>query len=320
VSTEVLAGMPPLLGSSEVVNFGARYLDFPAASPSKPFQVVLDGEDRAPLEAALISWDSTGARAPSIARFDLDNQAAGGTVTGPLGYDRHTLVVWARDGVGAPNSYAFAYSGTTDPPAGIQFLDMGGDDPFYNYVGVLLDRSVVSGSQVPPDSGLWFFNGKNNVTRQQFAKMIMEAIEMHTDGVDNPGHPTFRDVPLVWDTNGYPYDYIEEAAELHIVTGNGAGLFRPTAYITRVQLVLMIGRGARAAGKTLPEYDGNERHFADVPVTHPYYREIMAAWKAGIMDGSQAADGKVYFHPYSTASRDHVAKMTAQLLAFLAVP
>ena len=142
-----------------------------------------------------ISWDSTAVLTPTIDRFDLANEAVGDTVTGPLGYDRHTLVIWARGVTGSAATYGFTYSGTSDPPGGIQFLDMGGDDPFYRYVGVLVDRGVVSGRETPAGSGLWFFNGKQNVLRAQFAKMIMEATELHTDGVENTGAPRFSDVP-----------------------------------------------------------------------------------------------------------------------------
>jgi len=81
--------------------------------------------------------------------------------------------------------------------------------------------------------------------------------------------------------------------------------------------VLMITRGAAAAGKPLPAYTGSERVFADVPPSHPYYREIMAAYRAGIMSGSVGSDGRLYFRPYSYATRNHVAKMTANLIGCL---
>ena len=313
---EVL-GTPPLLGTSSVVDYGARYLDFPACSTATNFQAVVDGADGAPLQAALISWDSTGELAPSIDRFDLDNSATGGTVTGSKGYDRHTLVVWARGIVGSADSYTFTYSGTTDPPGGIQFLDMGGGDPFYRYVASLLPTGIVSGREIPSGSKLWFFKGGDDVTRAQFAKMIMTAIGLHTPDVDNVGHPHFVDV-REFDATGYPYDYVEEAAALHIVTGYGDGRFAPYNPITRVQLVLMITRGAAAALKPLPPYTGSARIFADIPPSYPYYRQIMSAYVAGIFTGSPPGpDGRQYFYPSAAASRNQVAKMTANLVALL---
>jgi hypothetical protein len=318
---QTLFGTAPLLGTAQVSDYGAVYLDFPATPPEADFQAVIDGADRAPLQAALISWDSAGSLLPSVLRFDLADATTGDTVTVPAGYDRHTLAVWARGTVGSDASYEFRYSGAAAPPAGVQFLDMGGSDPFYEYVAALLTRGVISGKEVPRGSGLWFFMGKDNVLRGQFAKMIMEATELHTPAIDNPGSPSFADVRPVYDQYGepqtYPYDYVEEAAALGIVNGFDGGVFRPYDPITRGQLVLMITRGAAAAGRPLPTYTGSAKVFADVPVSHPLYREIMTAYTAGIFSGSVGQDGRLYFYPYSSAARNHVAKMTANLVEYL---
>jgi hypothetical protein len=147
--------------------------------------------------------------------------------------------------------------------------------------------------------------------------MIMLATGLHTAGIDHPGMPSFPDVPSVYDQNGYPYDYIEEAVEQGIVSGYKNGRFGPQDSITRAQLVLMIVRGAVAAEKPLPPYEGGAKVFADVPLSHPYYEQIMTAYQAGILSGSTGGDGRLYFRPYSTASRNHVAKMTARLVEYL---
>lgn len=316
----VLAGTAPLLGTSSVKDYGAVYLDFPATMREAAFQAVVDGTDGAPLQAALISWDSDELVYPLVQRFDLANTAAGGTITSPAGYDRHTLAVWARGTVGSASSYGFRYSGCADPPAGVQFLDMGGTDPFYPYAARLLDLGVISGKEIPGGSGLWFFAGKEDVTRAQFAKMIMEATGLHTPEVESLDDPTFKDVRPTYKLGlpeTYPFDYIEEAAALGIVTGFADGYFRPYRAITRTQLVLMIVRGATAAEAPLPAYEGSERVFADVTPAHARYREIMTAYKAGILSGSQGSDGRLYFRPDSPASRNHVAKMTANLVGHI---
>lgn len=316
-----VSGRAPLLGTRTVQDFGAAYLDFFDTSRDALFQVVVDGADTAPLQAALISWDSDGILYPSIQRFDFGNPAAGDTVTSPPGYDRHTLAVWARGKVGSPDSYQFRYSATPDPPAGVQFLDMGGDDHFYEYAALLLERGIISGRETPAGSGLWSFAGREDVTRAQFAKMVMEATGLHTPGVENLDDPTFEDVRPTYDQGGqpqvYPFDYIEEAAALGIVNGYADGLFRPYRPITRSQLVLMIVRGAMAAEKPLPLYGGNEQVFVDVITSNPRYREIMTAYTAGILSGSVGFDGRLYFYPDAPASRNHVAKMTANLVGCL---
>jgi hypothetical protein len=316
-----LSGAVPLVGTAEATDFGAVYLDFPATPEKAAFQAVVDGADGAPLQAALISWDSEGVLSPSVIRLRLANPATASTVTAPAGYDRHTLAVWARSTVGAADSFGFRYSGSPDPPGGVQFLDMGGGDPYYKYVATLLARGVVSGREVPSGSGLWFFMGRDAVLRAQFAKMIMESVGLHTPEIERLGTPSFHDVRPTYDKYGYPqaypYDYVEEAAALGIVTGYAGGIFRPYSPITRSQLILMITRGAAAAHRPLATYVGSRRVFADVPTSHPRYREIMTAYEARIFDGSPGGDGRLYFYPDSSAGRNHVAKMTANLCGYL---
>jgi hypothetical protein len=308
-----LTGAMPSLGNGEVADHAALYYDFPASDRAATFQAVVDGADRAPLQAALVSWDSAQVLAPDVRRFSLDNAATGDTIDGPAGYDHHTLVVWSRGSLGTDSSYGFTYSGAADPPGGIQFLDMGGSDDYYPDAALLLQKGVISGKEIPVGSGLWFFKGKDNVTRAQFAKMIMLATGKHTAEIDNPNRPTFSDVPLMLYGTAAAYDFIEEAAALGIVNGFPGGTFKPSAQITRGQLVAMIVRGARAAGKLLTPYAGSEKVFADVPISHIFYRDIMTAYEAGIFTGSPK-DGKLYFNPSNPAQRNHVAKMTANLI------
>jgi hypothetical protein len=321
----VRTGPEPLLGKGSVGEHAALYYDFPVSERTTTFQAVIDGADGTPLQAALISWDSSGVLLPSVQRLNLANPAAGDTVTSPSGYDRHTLVVWARGLLNnAGSSYLFTYSGAADPPGGVQFLDMDGSAAYYPYVSALVRCGVVGGKEIPPGSGLWFFQGTEKVTRAQFAKMIMLATGLHTAEIDNPFRPSFRDVKLGVDEDGqpapYPYDFIEEAATLGIVNGFSDGTFRPFANITRGQLAAMIVRGARAAGRPLAPYTGSQRVFADVPYSaaaDSLYVNVMTAYQAGILSGSPR-DGALYFNPSSSAQRNHVAKMTANLMQCLA--
>lgn len=314
-----VSGPLPKIGYQYVGNFGAVYLDFPATSSESVFNVIIDGEGSPPLRAALISWDSTGVLPPSVTVITLTG--GDGSVSAPAGYDRHTLAVWARGAVGEDALYSFLYSAAVDPPGGIQLLDLAASDPYFPYVTELLARHVISGKEIPPGSGLWYFKGTEKVLRAQFAKMIIEAIGLHTLAIDHVDHPAFSDVRLTYDQYGepeaYPYDYVEEAAALGIVNGYDNGALRPYNAITRGQLVLMIIRGATAAGKPLPTYTGSAQVFADVIPSNPLYREIMTAYTAGILGGSTGTDGRLYFYPYSSASRNHVAKMTANLLHYL---
>ncbi len=254
--SETLYGASPLLGSGEVTDFGAVYLDFPPADRAAVFQAVIDGADKAPLQAALISWDSEGSLRTRRSLGSIwPMRLRGVRLSAPAGFDRHTLAVWARDTVGSDASFAFRYSCAPDPPAGVQFLDMG-ERSLLPVRGLPLTLGVVSGREVPVGSGLWFFAGKENVLRKQFAKMIMEAIGCTRRPWIGWEDPSFTDVRPVYDNDGwpleYPYDYVEEAAALGIVTGYEGGLFKPDYPITRSQLVLMIlGEPPRPASRSL---------------------------------------------------------------------
>ena len=317
VQPDVVTGPFPVVGGRTVTNFGAVYLDLPSTLRTSTVRVVLDGQDGAPLHAALLSWDSEGVLSPAVTPLMLSPGTVGGTATSPVGYDHHTLAVWARGFEGADVAYDFRYSAAADPVGEVQFLDVGGDHTFFAYINRLVTAGVVTGFEVPPGSGLWYYRPDATVTRAQFAKMVVEAVGLHTPAIDNLDHPTFRDVPPTY-TNGvpdaYPFDYIEEAAAAGIVQGYPGPVFKPGDPIRRIQLLRMVLRSAAAVGHAFPLYGGSQAVFADVPPGSEFYREVMTAYDLGIVAGSVGSDGKTYFRPWNAATRGQVAKMTATLM------
>jgi S-layer homology domain len=319
----LLKGALPVVGAGRVDNYGAVYLDLPSLEVDSTVSVraVVDGDDGAPLRAALISWDSRGLMQPTVSPVSLAPTTAGGAVAGPPGYDRHTLAIWSRGVEGEAASFGFRYSLAADPPGGVQFLDVGSDHQFFSYIVDLAERGVVNGKETPVGSGLWYFRPDDPVLRAQFAQMIVEATRLHTPEVENLTTPTFRDVRPTFGGQGdplpYPFDYVEEAAAAGIVGGYGDGGFHPWEPIKRIQLVRMILRGAAAAGHPLPAYTGSEAVFADVHPGNPLYQDTMIAYQSGIMNGATGPDGRLYFYPWSSATRGQVAKMTSNLLQLL---
>lgn len=311
----------PWVGTQTVKNYAAVYLDAPPIDPALPVRVVVDGEDRAPLCATLISWDSAGLVPPALTEVPLSQATAGGSVSGPPGYDRHTLVVWARGAESVDRSYALRFSVAVDSDD-VQFLDVGSNHDFYAYITALVERGIVNGQEVPPASGLWYFKPQDNVTRQQFAKMVVEAVGLHTEPVDSLDDPTFPDVWATYDGYGqplsYPFDYVEEAAAAGIVFGSqnahGVWLFHPGDPIKRIQLVQMIVRAAGAAGHPFPPYSGSETVFADVPPGNQLYVDAMTLYANDILTGSVDKDGVRRLLLWEPATRGHVAKMTANLV------
>ncbi len=316
-------GAFPLVGASDTENYAARYLDLPETPDGNSVRVVLDGDDGPYLHAALISWDSAGEAVPSVDLLPLYPVTAGGRATSPPGYDRHTLAVWARGPESAAVRYGYRYSAAVDPQGEIQFLDVGSDHLYFPYIDHLLRLGVISGKELPAGSGLWYFRADDSVLRAQFAKMVIQAIGEHTEDIGNLSDPTFPDVPPSFDGQGeplpYPFDYVEEASAAGIVNGYTDGRFRPWDEITRIQLVRMILRAGSAAGRAFPAYTGSQDVFADVPPGSPLYADAMTAYENGILTGSEPdAQGRRYFWPWRSATRGHVAKMTSNLVDWLA--
>ncbi|MHB1343352.1 MAG: S-layer homology domain-containing protein [Thermoleophilia bacterium] len=320
VEPVVVGGAAPWVGDAVVENQAAVYLDLPPTSSAATIRVVVDGQDVAPLRAALMSWDSGGSAGPMVTFFEMQAVLNGGTIVVAPGYDRHTLAVWARGPESADLAYTFRYSAAVDPVGDVQFLDVGGDHPFFPYIDLLRTMGVVSGRQIPVGSGLWFYRSDERVLRAQFAKMAVMAVGLHTDEVELLGAPSFSDVPVRLDGGGrpeaYPFDYVEEAASAGIVRGYTDGTFRPYADMMRIHLVRMILRAAAAGGSPFVPYDGTESVFADVPPDSPMYVDVMTAYTYGIMSGSLSG-GVRSFDAWGSATRGHVAKMTANLVALL---
>jgi hypothetical protein len=181
------------------------------------------------------------------------------------------------------------------------FADVPVGNPLYQPIMALTGAGIVSGY----DNGL--FRPGSAVTRAQFAKIIILALGKHTTAIDNATHPTFSDVAYVGDS--YPFDYIEEASTLRIISGYSDGTFAPAKKVTRLQLAMML---VRAGGEDLPSPpNGYSCPFADVP---SYGREAVAiAYFNGVVSGKATRT----FDPYGAATRGQVAKMVYALCKIL---
>lgn len=81
------------------------------------------------------------------------------------------------------------------------------------------------------------FGGKDMVTREQFAAIVIRAFGFG----EGTGDLTFTDADAI----GWSKAFIAKAAELGIVTGYSDGSFRPTATITRAEAFAMVNRALR---------------------------------------------------------------------------
>ncbi len=312
-----LSGPQPAVGTASAPAHGALYLDLGETSNEARVAVAVDGQDGAPIRAALISWDpAMGEASYQVEDVVLAPATTGGSAVSDPGYRRHTLAVWALGAEGQTASYPFRYSFGVVTPGVPQFLDVGGDHIFASFIFDLAQRGIASGSEKPAGSNLWYFRPEEPVTRAQFAKMVVEGVGLHTPEVDVTAPPTYRDVKPFTGGPGdpiYPFDYVEEASAAGIVRGYADGLFAPWAPITRIQLVRMILRAAEAVGQPLAPYVGAPV-FADITSAGPLYGDVMAAYAAGITGGSRGSDGASLLPAVGRGDEGQVAKMLAQLL------
>ena len=153
-------------------------------------------------------------------------------------------------------------------------------------VQYLLDRGVVTGYS----DGTYRPN--ENVTRAQFAKMIVGAMDWP---MVTPASASFGDVaPDHW-----AYGFIETAAAHGIISGYSDGTFRPQASVTRAQVAKMIVT-ARDWATDIPASG-----YTDVHPTDWYNTYVGAMSQAEVISGY--SDGT--FRPNAPATRAQIAKI-----------
>jgi hypothetical protein len=159
------------------------------------------------------------------------------------------------------------------------------DDP----VQYLVDQGVISGYA---DGS---FHPNENVTRAQFAKMLVTAMGWP---LQTPPTPSFSDVPADF----WAYGYIETAIAHGVISGYTDGTFRPSANVTRAQVAKMVFTALnwRMESPTI----GN---FSDVNPGDWTYNFVQAVSSAQVMAGY----GDHSFRPNAPATRAQIAKILA---------
>jgi len=160
----------------------------------------------------------------------------------------------------------------------------------------LAARGVISGS------GDGTFRPNDNVTRAEFIKMLMMALELE----DEEAVCTFSDVKK----GAWYYRPIATAEKLGIVKGKGDGTFGVNDEILRQDMAVMIYRIAQLLGIDLGD-DISVEPFKDEAEISGYAKEAVAAMqRAGIIKGT--GDGS--FAPKNTATRAEAAVIIYRLI------
>ena len=139
------------------------------------------------------------------------------------------------------------------------------------------------------------FMPNDNVTREEFAKIITVAFKLNLVNTECP----FGDV----DENDWAYPYIRSAYKAGIIKGVSDTEFGYGQNITREDLCVMINRMLTVGELTLPQVDGgvfgDDGEISDYAKESVYYLE-----RAGIILG----DG-TNFNPKANATRAEAAKI-----------
>ena len=281
-----------------------------ASDSERPYAIVWDTTALNPGTYVLEAWaaDAAGNVGKTSRSVHVTSTPSTGTTTTSTTTTTNTTMatttttnVTTTTTHGTTSTTATTSSTSTTTKPATAFSDVPAASVFYQPVMNLAAAGVVSGYS----DGRFY--PENPVTRAQFAKMVVLALDKHTAQVDKAGDPTFNDVDYTG--SEYPFDYVEEAVALGIIKGYSDGTFHPGANMTRVQLAVMLVRAggdslaAPPAGYALP--------FIDVPSASK--QAVAKAYYNHLLSGKTTTK----FDPYSPATRGQVAKMVYGLLEAL---
>lgn len=175
------------------------------------------------------------------------------------------------------------------------FTDFNDSHWAYKAVDYLKSYGIVSGYS----DGT--FKPENNITRAEFVKMIVSALELETGNYTEG----FSDVS----GSDWFAPYVALAEHYNIVYGNENGEFRPNENITRQDAAVIAYRGAMFLGTAFSAV-GSGSAFADADSIADYASAQVEILKAnGILSG----DGG-YFNPTAFATRAQMSQMIYSLL------
>lgn len=149
------------------------------------------------------------------------------------------------------------------------------------------------------------FAPKSNVTRAEFAKMLIRALNLE----NNSATENFSDVS----STAWYAPYVAVAAEKGIITGRSATQFDPNATITRAEMATMISRALKATNPAATAADASAlSKFSDAA-------KIAASLKDGVAFAAShnlviGNAGK--FNPNNTATRAEAAVIIYRTINF----
>jgi uncharacterized YkwD family protein len=126
------------------------------------------------------------------------------------------------------------------------FIDVKSKDAAYPYIAALVERGIFSKGKK--------FNPNNPLTREQLAKILVEAFALQ-----GTTKTEFKDVPK----NHWAYKYINTLVATGITTGKTSNKFDPTGKVTRAQMAVFVKRAL----------DYQEKQIANL---NPFVKEVVS--------------------------------------------
>lgn len=142
------------------------------------------------------------------------------------------------------------------------------------------------------------FRPDNNVTRAEFAKMLVVALDLPLDAT------TIADLADAIDIPAWAQGYIGAAVKIGLIKGYEGGTFRADRQMTRAEMAVMVARALKTTEKAQLEF----RDAADIPSWA--VDGIAQAVAGGIVKGYEDNT----FRPGNPATRAEAAAMVLRLL------
>lgn len=157
------------------------------------------------------------------------------------------------------------------------------------YISLASQLSIVTGN---PDGN---FRGTSNVTRSEFAAMVVRAL--HLDTSDSSGSGTFLDTKGHW-----AEDAIITLEKAGVIMGTGNGYFKPDKPISRAEISAILARIMDMSTATTNYFSDTTNYWAQ--------QYIEQLHNAGIVYGKSGN----MFGPKENASREESVAMIIRML------
>lgn len=177
-----------------------------------------------------------------------------------------------------------------------------------NYIEALYRKGVVKGRS----KGVYAPN--ENLTRAEFLKIALKAIDAEIENPDDIEDSPFSDVHLY----SWYLPYVKKAKELGLTKGYEDGTFKPEQFINRAEAVkiLFSAFGFDLSSRPVTESINTKKKYIDLKGGQWYFPYADFAIQKGIMSGVQDGNDArfSYFGPGNPITRAEMAKLAIKTI------